>query len=38
MVAPNDRRMRVWKGATLTSEHTLLETPTAICCYYIDGV
>jgi Bardet-Biedl syndrome 1 protein len=31
IVASNDRKMKVWKGATIASEHTLLDQPTALC-------
>lgn len=37
IVASNDKRMRVWKGSALASEHTLLDLPTAICSHYLEG-
>lgn len=34
MVAGSDKKLKVWNGTTLVSEHNLLEVPVALCAFY----
>jgi len=34
IIAGSDKKMKVWKGTTLVSEHNLLEVPVALCPFY----
>ena len=34
VVAGSDKKMKVWSGTSLVSEHNLLEVPVALCPFY----
>mmetsp|Transcript_11120 Transcript_11120/g.38624 ORF Transcript_11120/g.38624 Transcript_11120/m.38624 type:complete len:635 (+) Transcript_11120:151-2055(+) len=36
LVANADRKLKVWKGTSLASEHTLMDAPVAVCTFYSD--
>ena len=36
LVADADKKLKVYKGTSLQSEHTLMERPSALECYYTD--
>lgn len=36
MVAAMDRKLRVYSGTAVASEHTLLDVPAALCAFYSD--
>ena len=37
VVAGSDKRMKVWNGTTLVSDHNLLDVPVALCPFYSDA-
>mmetsp|Transcript_47681 Transcript_47681/g.152835 ORF Transcript_47681/g.152835 Transcript_47681/m.152835 type:complete len:596 (+) Transcript_47681:319-2106(+) len=37
LVADSDKKLKVWRGTTLSSEHALLDLPVAIATFYSDA-
>ena len=36
LVADDDKRLKVFQGTAMSSEHSLLDSPSAVCCFYSD--
>jgi Bardet-Biedl syndrome 1 protein len=36
LIADIDKKLKVFKGTSIVSEHVLLEIPVALCCFYMD--